>query len=114
MRPETLAALSDALLAADRVRLALDGVGADRFLEDWEKQAVVERQLTILGEALVRIRAKEPVVLGGIPEHEKAIGLRNLLVHGYDAVDAGTLYRLAQESLPALATAIRRVLPEIG
>lgn len=52
--------------------------------------------MIVIGETLVRIRELEPGVFGQIDEAEKAIGLRNLLVHGYDAVDAGAVYRASQ------------------
>ena len=40
------------------------------------------------------------------------IGLRNRLIHGYDAVDNDILWQILVHDLPALATALAAILEE--
>ncbi|MEQ1936267.1 MAG: HepT-like ribonuclease domain-containing protein [Fimbriimonadaceae bacterium] len=111
MRRETLACLTDILRAANRVREAVKDVELQAYLLNWEKQSAVERQFMIIGEALVRIRDFEPGVLARIPDAEKIVRLRNLLAHGYDAVDASSLYGYADEPVSGLIEAVAELLP---
>jgi len=40
------------------------------------------------------------------------IGLRNRLIHGYDAVDLDILWTIVQDDLPPLIDELRRILDE--
>ncbi len=42
-----------------------------------------------------------------------AIGLRNRIIHGYDAVDDETVYRTVIDDLPALRTALQAELARL-
>jgi uncharacterized protein with HEPN domain len=50
-------------------------------------RAAVERQFTILGEALSHVRRLEPEVAARVADLSRAVALRNILVHGYADVD---------------------------
>lgn len=112
MGAETLGALADVSRACALIEAAVKGVSVEQFLENWEKQSGVERQLMIVGEAVFRIRALEPAAFEKIPDGLAVISLRNLLAHGYDAVDAATNYRLATEQVAPLREAVDAMLPE--
>ena len=62
----------------------------------------VERQLEILGEACVRLAKEDDTLLTQLPACRLAIGMRNRIIHGYDAVDDETVYRTVLDDLPAL------------
>ena len=49
----------------------------------------VERNLQIIGEAVGRLRRDDPETADRLSEHERIVGFRNVLVHGYDLVDDG-------------------------
>ena len=68
MRPDTRGSLDDIDRVSDLIQSALVGISLEEFLINWEKQSAVERQFMILGEALIRIRIKEPAVLERIPD----------------------------------------------
>ncbi len=106
MRPETLQNLADARAAADEVRqVAVAGWQEDRILA-----LAVERLLMIIGEAFVRIRASEPHALDQIADAPKIIGMRNVLVHGYDALDPARIQEAIALSLPELIANIDAAL----
>ncbi|MCE9558587.1 MAG: DUF86 domain-containing protein [Armatimonadetes bacterium] len=111
MRRETISCLAEIVAAATRINQALIGVSLSQFASNWEKQSAVERQLLVIGEALVRIRDMDSEVFGQIPDGNKIIGLRNLLAHGYDAVDSSAIYLLCDQPLRDLRKTAESLLP---
>jgi uncharacterized protein with HEPN domain len=106
MRLETRQSLADALDAAEEViRMAVPGWQEDRILA-----LAVERLLMIIGEALARIRASEEIVLDDVTDAHKVIGMRNVLVHGYDSINASRLQDAIERSLPRLIQEIQSLL----
>lgn len=98
MRPETRQNLGDAKSAAEEVlRIAVSGWAQDRTVS-----LAVERLLMIVGEAFVRIRSSEPAVLDQVSDAHKVIGMRNVLVHGYDALDPARIQDAIEKSIPQL------------
>jgi uncharacterized protein with HEPN domain len=65
--------------AIERYTSALD---LDEYSENELIQSAVERQFITIGEALNRIKVKDPEVLEGISDAPRMIGFRNILVHG--------------------------------
>ena len=72
--------------------------------------AGVEREFEIIGEALNRLRLAAPEVAAGIPKLEQIIAFRNILVHGYRAIDDRIVWSVVQQDLPTLRTAVRKLL----
>ena len=112
MRPETAAALFDISQAADRITEATVGKTFQDYEGDWYFQSAVERQFGILGEALVRIRDLERPVFERVPDALKIIGLRNVVIHGYDAVGPSVLWAIVQNRLPGLRLLVDELLDE--
>jgi uncharacterized protein with HEPN domain len=109
MRPETAAALFDMNRAVERITEATTAKTLEDFQGDWFFQSAIERQFEILGEALVRVRELEMPVFDRIRDAPKMVGLRNIIIHGYDAVDPRVLWAIVEERLPEL----RRLLTEL-
>lgn len=76
MRPETPAHLWDALRAAEKARAIVDGLTRDGYLADWIRQAAVERQLEIIGEALNRIRRDDVESANRVPQVHAIVATR--------------------------------------
>jgi uncharacterized protein with HEPN domain len=49
-----------------------------------------------------------------LPEHRRIIAFRNMLIHGYAAVDQQQVWRAIQENLPALILAADALLARLG
>lgn len=86
----------------------------EAFLSDRRTRAAVEREFEIVGEALTRLRREFPGVAGRIPELREVVEFRNLLSHGYDAVDHRVVWSLARHELPPLLAALRRIAADFG
>ena len=112
MRPETAGCLADALLAAERISEALNGIDPSAYEESWQLQSVVERQFLILGEAIVRIRQLEPSIYDRLPDSDSIVRFRNLLVHAYDQIDSKRVYAIAKDDLPAFVPVLTQLVAE--
>ena len=85
-------------LMAMRARYTLQEVEADDVLTS----ALLHKAI-VIGEAASQ--ASWP-----LPWREMT-GMRNVLVHDYDAVDLGIVWRMADVDLPALVAQIEVILP---
>ncbi len=112
MRPETAAALFSMSQAADRIAEVTLGANLERLRTEWVMQSAVERQFEIMGEALARIRSLEEPVYERVPGAAKIVGLRNVIIHGYDIVDPAILWSIVEERLPELRSLLAGLMEE--
>jgi len=105
--------LFDALAAIDAATSFVAGHEADHYADDLLIRSAVERQLEILGEACSRLAREEPELPTTIPAVRLAIGTRNRIIHGYDAVDDRLVYRTVVDDLPTLRVALAAMLARL-
>lgn len=79
-------------------------LGEDRMLE-----LSLVRLLEVVGEAAARVSDETREQFSGIP-WKSIVGLRNRLIHGYDAVDLDVLWDIVQRDLPPLIRQLRQGL----
>ncbi len=82
----------------------------DLFEQDLMRRCVVERKTEIMGEAINRIRKKDPTF--EIPNAKEVINTRNRIIHGYDSVETEFLWGLAVRHIPELKKNIERIIAE--
>lgn len=87
----------------------VDDYGRDRGF-----RSAVERELQIIGEAVMRLDRLAPQLAARIPEHQNIIGFRHVLVHGYDSLQPATVWNVIEVKLPVLATQVETLLDELG
>ncbi len=75
-------------------------------------QAAVEREFEIIGEALSRIKKLDSSFLDHISEYQRIIGFRNVITHGYDALDLELVWDAIRNHLPRLKQQARQLLDE--
>jgi uncharacterized protein with HEPN domain len=99
----------------DMVAYALDAI---ELLGDADAQALgadkmrryaVIRAAEIVGEAASRVSAERRAVLPEVP-WRSAIGMRNILVHGYGGLDLAILVDTVRNHFPSLVETLRRVV----
>lgn len=61
----------------------------------------------------MRLAREDAALLERAPPARLAIGLRNRIIHGYDAVDDETVYRTLLEDVNALRAPLREWLAEL-
>jgi len=79
----------------------------EKFSTSFLAVRATERDLMIIGEAIVRLIKIEPDL--GISGSKHIISLRNIIVHAYDAVDPTTLWRILIKDLPVLKKEIEKL-----
>ena len=113
MRPETLGLLVDIRDAARFIADDTAGATYDEFLNDQRMRQAVLYSFLIIGEAVNRLRRRDPDVAERISDMQQIVGMRNALIHKYDVTDYPIVWRAIRETLPTLRTQIEALLPEI-
>lgn len=114
MRPESAALIWDALDAARTIDDFLAGISLDEYLSDLLRRRAVEREFEIIGEALNRLRQVDADTAARVPGLKNAVGLRNVLIHGYAEIVDDRVYDTVVHDLPGLIEALRLLLAEAG
>jgi uncharacterized protein with HEPN domain len=102
--------LWDALRAAERVQSFVHGSSYEAFIADDLLRSAIERQLQIIGEALSQLARIDPETAGKSSDLRRIIAFRNVLVHGYAAIDYATAWRLIEDRLPELRANLQALL----
>jgi uncharacterized protein with HEPN domain len=104
------ATLLDIVEAAHLVQAFVQGMTKSVFNNDPKTQSAVLHQLTIIGEAVKRLsadfRSQHTEIAWSL-----IAGMRDHLIHGYDAVDLDEVWRTATRDIPDLLTRIEPLLP---
>ena len=95
------ATLLDIIKAAQLVRVFVQEMTKDDFVQDVKTQSAVQHQLMVMGEAVKRLspefRNQHPAIPWSL-----IAGMRNHLIHGYDTVDLDEVWNTAARDIPAL------------
>jgi uncharacterized protein with HEPN domain len=67
---------------------------------DLKTQSAVERQLSIIGEVVNKLRQEEPSI--SLSYANQIVGFRNRLIHSYDNIDASIVWVIVKNHLPKL------------
>ncbi len=110
MQRESRAALEKVVELARIVEARCSGLAFSAYEADPDLQAIVERHLITIGEALSRVARKDPELFAAIPEAREVVAFRHVLVHGYDAIDQGIVWDALTEDLQILVAAILDLL----
>ena len=112
MRRDPRAFLWDIQQGCTHLRKFLHGVEFTEYVDNHLVRSAVERQLQNIGEALSQLSRVDPELAARVPEHRQLIAFRNVLVHGYAALDYHQVWRAIAESLPSLHTAVDALLAD--
>ena len=110
MRREPQVYLWDARRAAEAIATFLRGKTFEEFSTDILLRSAVERQFEIVGEALSQLSKNHPEIAAGVPDLLRIVAFRNILIHGYAAIDRAIVWRVAQENLPPLTEILAMLL----
>ena len=78
----------------------------DRTVDDYQSdrpfRSAVERELQIIGEAMLQLDSKYPQIAEKISEHRNIVGFRHVLVHGYDSLNPDTVWNVIETKIHLL------------
>jgi uncharacterized protein with HEPN domain len=103
--------LLDIVSAARLVLAFTRSMTKDAFFGDVKTQSAVLHQLMIIGEAVKRLSSEFRAQHPGVPWSLIA-GMRNHLIHAYDAVDLEEVWKTATVDVPDLLAQIEPLLPK--
>jgi uncharacterized protein with HEPN domain len=78
------------------------GKTAENFKEDILFRSAVERQFTILGEAVAKLLKLDPDLEKPIDSARQIVGFRNQLIHNYGGIDPDLVWTILMDELPKL------------
>lgn len=107
---ETKKCLHDVLQAARDIEQYTRDLDRTGYLANGMVQAAVERKFEIIGEALSRLARSKSPVLENLSDHARIVGFRNVIAHGYDAVDHEIVWEAMGTYLPKLAAEVEHLL----
>jgi len=84
-----------------------------RYKSDRVFRGAVERELQIIGEAMLQLKTLSPETAAGFTEHRRIIGFRHVLVHGYYVLDPDLVWLIIEEKLPILRGELEAMLGPI-
>jgi uncharacterized protein with HEPN domain len=102
--------LWDAQHAAERIARFTAGKTFQLYESDEFLRSAVERQFEIIGEALNQLRRVDPTTAAAIPEFERIIAFRNVLIHGYADVDNLLVWGVVESRLGSLRSVLSSLL----
>jgi len=109
MKHEARKFLIDIQQSIDIIESHIAGIGSfPVFSSDLKTLDAVERRLGIIGEALWKAQKMEPSI--DVSDIKKIVGLRHILVHDYDLIDAAIIWKVLQQNLPVLKEEISKLL----
>ena len=100
--------LSDILLAIDLIEEFISGVDFISYEKDRKTQSAVERQFSIIGEALNQFKKLETSI--SIENDKQIVAFRNRLVHAYDSLDNSIIWAIVNRHLKPLKSEIETLL----
>ncbi len=100
--------LSDILMAIALIEEFLSGIDFTAYEKDRKTQSAVERQFSIIGEALNQFRKSEPLII--IINDKQIVAFRNRLIHAYDSLDNSIIWAIVNRHLTPLKIEVEVLL----
>jgi uncharacterized protein with HEPN domain len=86
----------------------------NKTVQDYQRdrafRSALQRELQIIGEALMRLEREYPEWAEKIPEYRHIIGFRHILVHGYDQLNPETVWNIVETKLLGLKEQVESLL----
>jgi uncharacterized protein with HEPN domain len=101
--------LTDILHSINLIESFTSGISSyDEYIADLKTQSAVERQLGIIGEAIIKFEKIFPD--STLINSHKIVGFRNRLIHAYDTVDPSIIWAIIKKHLEPLKKEITEKL----
>lgn len=98
------------IAAGDARKLAAD-ITEEEFRSELRHQYALAKAVELIGESARKVsaatRESHPEIAG-----PQVIALRHRLVHDYEGIDLGQLWRIVREDIPPLIAALEAIVPK--
>lgn len=110
----TRAYVWDAAASLGQALRFIAGKSREDYLAGDLLRAGVDRKLQNAGEALAQLRKTDAELARRIPDHERIIAFRHVLVHRYGAIDDNRIWSVLEAEAPLALAALRKLLSDLG
>jgi len=102
MRRSPEAFLYDIVTKIDRLQAKLPHWSRERLETERDVQAIVERELMIVGEAVYQLSRTAPELVAAISDADQIIRFRHVVVHGYHTLNYNIVWEILVHRMPKL------------
>ena len=102
MTRDPRAYLADVIEASEAIQAAVATISFDGYCSSRLIRSAVEREFTIIGEALKQLSQRNPKLFTSIDQGPEIIGFRNKLTHEYITINNQLVWGVIQSELPGL------------
>jgi uncharacterized protein with HEPN domain len=102
MPRDARAYLADILESCDAIALAVRELDLEGYRSNRLVRSSVEREFTIIGEAVAALARKAPGVFASITEARRIVAFRNQLTHEYPSVSDTLVWGFVDRDVPVL------------
>ena len=113
MKRDPRAFLADVIDAGDAIGEAVDGISLDDYCNSRLIRSAVERDFTIIGEALTQLSRRDPELFSEIERAPQIISFRNKLTHEYTVINHQLVWGVIQSDLAELIEHCRQLLQRL-
>ena len=113
MKRDPRAYLSDVIEAGLAIQQAVAGINLDDYRNSRLIRSSVEREFTIIGEALNQLSQRDEDRFSQIDQAPQIISFRNKLTHEYAIINDQLVWGVIQDNLPALLKQCAQLLNDL-
>ncbi|PSB38495.1 HepT-like ribonuclease domain-containing protein [Aphanothece minutissima] len=113
MKRDPRAFLSDVIEAGHAIQQAVADINLDGYSNSRLIRSSVEREFTIIGEALNQLSQRDVDLFSQIHEAPQIISFRNKLNHEYAIINDQLVWGVIQINLPALLKQCTQLLSDL-
>lgn len=99
---DSKAFLHDVLESISRIERFTAGKTYESYIADELLQSAVERQLSIIGEAIAKLNRVDPTLGDRLLDSPQIIAFRNRLIHNYGQVDHAIVWGVISSKISLL------------
>lgn len=114
MKRDPRAFLSDVIEAGEAILQAVNGLGLEEYCQRRLNRSSVEREFTIIGEALTQLSQRDQELFAQIDEAQQIIAFRNKLAHEYIKINHSLVWGVINTDLPVLIRRCSVLLQKLG
>ena len=105
--------LEDILESCDAILVALRGVDVEAYKSNRLVRSSVEREFTIIGEAVNCLSRNAPELFASITHARHVVDFRNQLAHEYSNVNDTFVWGIADREVPVLRRECAQLLTQL-
>lgn len=114
MPRDARAYLADIMESCDAIALAVHGLDLDGYKSNRLVRSSVEREFTIIGEAMAALAHRAPDAFASITQARRIVDFRNQLTHEYTSVNDTLVWGIADRDVPVLRRECAALMDSLG